>query len=193
MEYLPYPDLSLCRNKVRGHYFTGTDGEAKRIFRDMASALEYLEKESIIHNDIKPGNILYDRDQPPILIDFGLATACGSAACRGGTPWYIPSEYLSRRERGCKSDVFALGVTMLYLLRKIPLPDATEQNWRLGKIHELPQATLMGKWLDKVHQISGQLSNSSRSMESIVRAMLVDDPDERVSAAEILERFKRIG
>jgi serine/threonine protein kinase len=63
MEYLPYPDLSTWRNQPGYHYFTGTDKDTYRIIRDMASALGYLVDQQILHNDIKPGNIIYDHNR----------------------------------------------------------------------------------------------------------------------------------
>ena len=69
MEYLSCPDLAKMRD--HSHYFTGTEDDARRVFRDMASALDYLHRERILHNDIKPSNILYNQDPPPILINFG--------------------------------------------------------------------------------------------------------------------------
>lgn len=80
----------------------------------------------------KPANILYNRERDPGLIDFGLATSVGDSPCRGGTPWYIPPEMMQNSARGAESDVFALSVTTLYLLRKFILPERNTRYppWR---------------------------------------------------------------
>ncbi|CAM1501626.1 Fc.00g036100.m01.CDS01 [Cosmosporella sp. VM-42] len=57
--------------------------------------------------------IQYDRDRDPVLMDFGLASCHGNQLCNGGTPWYVPWEFIDNSGRGPESDVFALGVTML--------------------------------------------------------------------------------
>ncbi|KFH48389.1 Serine/threonine-protein kinase-like protein [Hapsidospora chrysogenum ATCC 11550] len=193
MEYLSSPDLAKLRD--RSHYFNGNEEDAKRVFRDMASALEYLHRERILHNDIKPSNILYNQDQPPILIDFGLASAFGSRVCDGGTPWYVPAEYLVYNQRGSPSDVFALGVTMLYLLKKVPLPDATQRAWKISDVQDPGPSMMMGEWLDRLDRLRGELAvdNPSTSMESIVRDTLVKAPGQRISASQILEKLNRIG
>src|SRR5262249_48911368 len=43
------------------------------IVRAIARALDYAHQRGVVHRDIKPGNILIDREQKPWLIDFGLA------------------------------------------------------------------------------------------------------------------------
>ncbi|RSM02852.1 hypothetical protein CEP52_007757 [Fusarium oligoseptatum] len=158
MEHLPFPDLNAWRNRPHDHYFAGTVDDAERILRDMASALEYLHGQNIQHNDIKPGNILYDCERGPVLIDFGLASQHGGRLCNGGTPWYVPREFFFDRKRGPKSDVFALGVTLLYLLRKTPLPDVTQRGWIICKVPEDSSETVhMDAWLSKVLAMQAKL------------------------------------
>lgn len=186
MEHLPYPDLNAWRNRPHDHYFTGTSDDAERILHDIASALEYLHEQKIQHNDIKPGNILYDRDRGAVLIDFGLASSHGSQLCTGGTPWYVPGEYLQDLKRGPKSDVFALGVTLLYLLKKTPLPDVTQRGWVIYKAHrDTSENTLMQEWLFKVEAMQRELKRNG--MEALVSDMLNRLPDERKSAKEIVK------
>ncbi|OAQ70889.2 kinase domain-containing protein [Pochonia chlamydosporia 170] len=87
--------------------------DAVSVFSGKASALKYLHDKRIIHNDIKPANVLYDPARGPVLIDFGLVTTFSDPPVKGGTPWYIPRELLYTNSRGPESDVFALGVVML--------------------------------------------------------------------------------
>ncbi|RSL68348.1 hypothetical protein CEP54_002888 [Fusarium duplospermum] len=167
MEHLPFPDLNAWRNRPHDHYFTGTSDDAERILRDISSALEYLHEQKIQHNDIKPGNILYDRERGPVLIDFGLASLHGGHLCTGGTPWYVPREFIDDLERGPKSDVFALGVTMLYLLRRTPLPDTTQRGWIIYKApRDSSETTLMEAWLSKVVAMRAEL-NGAGHIESL--------------------------
>ncbi|EEU34288.1 uncharacterized protein NECHADRAFT_85599 [Fusarium vanettenii 77-13-4] len=187
MEHLPFPDLNAWRNRPHDHYFVGTTDDAERILRDMASALEYLHGQNIQHNDIKPGNILYDRERGPVLIDFGLASSHGGQLCNGGTPWYVPREFIDDLERGPKSDVFALGVTMLYLLRKTPLPDVTQRGWIIYKApRDSSETTLMEEWLSKVLAMRDELNKASH-IESLVRDMLSPLARDRKSAREVAE------
>ncbi|CVL08122.1 uncharacterized protein FMAN_14214 [Fusarium mangiferae] len=185
MEYLPTPDLNGMRHR-HDNYFSGTDKDADRILCDMASALQYLFGERIQHNDIKPGNILYGSERGAVLIDFGLGAVHGSQTCTGGTPWYVPREFYTQSERGPKSDVYALGVVMLYVLRKSPLPDVTETGWIISKVPEdSSQAAIMQSWLRKVEAIRDKLSGSET--EKLVSGMLHPSQDERLSTKRLME------
>jgi mitogen-activated protein kinase kinase kinase len=63
--------------------------EMGRVLRDVLSGLAYLHEHSIIHRDIKPGNILMTRSAAKIA-DFGCATkALELARSCVGTPWYL--------------------------------------------------------------------------------------------------------
>ncbi|KAK1763167.1 kinase-like domain-containing protein [Phialemonium atrogriseum] len=104
--------------------FRGDQADAVRVLRDIAGALHYIHGRNLVHNDIKPANILYSRERGAVLCDFGLSTPAGSSATTGGTPYYVPPEFVGRKLRGAPSDVWALGVTMLYVLRKIPFPES---------------------------------------------------------------------
>jgi serine/threonine protein kinase len=106
-----------------GRIFKGTTADAKCVLHDMARALQYLRVKKIKHNDIKPANILYSGEKA-VLIDFGLGTFDGAPTSRGGTPWYVAPEYRYTGNRGGPSDMWALGIVMLYLLKRLALPDA---------------------------------------------------------------------
>lgn len=90
--------------------------ELKRIFGEMLSAVEYLHKRGIIHNDIKPDNILITRaDNTLKVIDFGLADSDAEYALRtlGCTPRYASPELQARHQRiDARSDIYSIGVIM---------------------------------------------------------------------------------
>lgn len=95
----------------------------------MSSALRYLKSQDIVHNDIKPGNIAYSQERGAVLLDFGLASTSREATSTGGTPWYVPLEYITQGIRGAQGDKWALGVTMMYVLGKIRLPERSRLSW----------------------------------------------------------------
>jgi len=90
----------------------------------MARALQHLREKKVLHNDIKPSNILYGEETGAVLIDFGLGTLEGSLPSSGGTPCYVAPEYLNKRRREAAAEVWALGIVMIYLLKLVPIPDS---------------------------------------------------------------------
>ncbi|PKK41594.1 hypothetical protein CI102_14218 [Trichoderma harzianum] len=186
-EYLP---LSLGDKKQIQPPFDANS--AKRILQDMASALVYLTKQNIVHHDIKPANIAYSEPRGAVLLDFGMSKEDFHGMVRsGGTPWYLPPEYLHVNEngqhcpiRGFPGDIWALGVTMLYVLGKCR-PEKTT-DWLIGRAHEdgLDRA-LMQSWIKSVAEYRKQLKEADDGIGRLVSRMLHDNAELRVTAAKL--------
>ncbi|KXG53628.1 uncharacterized protein PGRI_006780 [Penicillium griseofulvum] len=91
-EHVDAQSLLCQRHRVSDHFSGNAD--AQRILADMASALYFIHRNSIVHNDIKQGNILYSPGRGAVLIDFGLSFRDSNPSSGGGTPWYLPPEFL---------------------------------------------------------------------------------------------------
>jgi len=89
-----------------------------RMALDVADGLSALHREGLVHGDIKPGNIVLDRDGNAKLVDFGLAgmTRRDSSGALVGTPNYIAPELLRGAEDTHRSDLYSLGATLYHLL-----------------------------------------------------------------------------
>ncbi|HVR87819.1 MAG TPA: serine/threonine-protein kinase [Planctomycetota bacterium] len=101
---------------------------ATELITIMAHALQYAHSHGVIHRDIKPQNIMVDREGKPYLMDFGMAkslenpsfmTAVGMAM---GTPSYMsPEQALGRTSRvDRRSDVYSLGGVLYALVTGQP-------------------------------------------------------------------------
>ncbi|MDY0920156.1 bifunctional protein-serine/threonine kinase/phosphatase [Pseudomonas viridiflava] len=79
-----------------------------------------LHRRNIIHRDIKPENLLLGDDGELRLLDFGLAFCPGLSAANAedlpGTPSYIAPEAFNGAEPDPRQDLYAVGVTLYYLL-----------------------------------------------------------------------------
>ncbi|UKZ79676.1 hypothetical protein TrVFT333_007436 [Trichoderma virens FT-333] len=180
--YLEALPLSLSR----GTKSPFSQSDAYTILRDVSSAFEYMSSLSIIHNDIKPHNIAYSPQRGPVLIDFGMATLDQDKPA-GGTPWYLPPDMLYGNRRGFAGDVWALGITMLYILGKIDLPERGKDGWSLENLTEEddPSRKKMKAWLEFIALKKSQL-NQENTLESIVFRMLDWNGESRITAESIL-------
>ncbi len=91
-----------------------------------AEALEFAHTQSVVHRDIKPGNILFEPKSGDVKItDFGIARITDSSKTRTGTvlgtPAYMSPEQLAGQRIDGRSDLFSLGV-MFYQLVTGQLP-----------------------------------------------------------------------
>jgi serine/threonine protein kinase len=94
------------------------------LLAEVADALQYAHDQGVIHRDVKPSNILLDKDNHPHLMDFGLAKRDAgevSMTLEGqilGTPAYMSPEQASGEARHVdgRSDVYSLGVILYQLL-----------------------------------------------------------------------------
>lgn len=99
----------------------------------IAEALRYVHSKNILHLDIKPGNIMVDKNGKAILIDFGASkqydevTGENTSTLLGiNTTGYAPAEqsYRGFVQFAPSTDIYALGATLYKLLTGITPPDA---------------------------------------------------------------------
>ena len=87
-----------------------------RVFEQLLQAVAYIHRSGLVHNDIKPENILITRSDNDVkLIDFGLSDndAYYLARMLGCTKRYASPELLAReKEIDARSDIYSLGVVM---------------------------------------------------------------------------------
>jgi serine/threonine protein kinase len=117
-----------------------------QILRDVAGALQAAHERGVIHRDIKPQNILLDRNDRPYVTDFGLAREVSAARDmteKGivvGTPSYMSVEQaVGERNLDGRSDVASLGSVFYELLTaRQPYRGATQVEIALAVINQVP-------------------------------------------------------
>ncbi len=89
--------------------------------------LDYAHKENVIHQDIKPANIIIEeRSGRVIIVDFGIARTEFSSNQQSryvfGTPLYMSPEQISGIQTDCRSDIYSAGMVLYEALAgKIPV------------------------------------------------------------------------
>uniref|UniRef100_A0A0E0MDT3 Protein kinase domain-containing protein n=2 Tax=Oryza punctata TaxID=4537 RepID=A0A0E0MDT3_ORYPU len=105
--------------------FHGLDWPTRfKIIKGTCEGLKYLHeglKPPIYHLDLKPDNILLDKNMVPKLADFGLSKLFTEEKTRVtqtpiGTVGYLPPEYIEKNVLSNKLDIFSLGVVMLNII-----------------------------------------------------------------------------
>ena len=116
--------------------------EAVQIAKNVAEALDYAHRQGVIHRDIKPANILL-QDGKPVVSDFGIALAVGSAGAARltetglsvGTPYYMsPEQATGDQYVGPPSDTYALAAMLYEMLTGEPPYMGNTAQAVLGKI-----------------------------------------------------------
>jgi serine/threonine protein kinase len=106
----------------------------------MASALASALKHNLLHRDIKPGNILYNAEAEPKLIDFGLVRAAETDNTWEdqvwGTVYYVAPEKIERKGEDFHSDMYSLGGTLYHALTgHVPFEAATVDEVVAAHVH----------------------------------------------------------
>jgi serine/threonine protein kinase len=167
-----------------------TAAEAAVIVERAAQALAVAHAHGILHRDIKPGNLLLDAANQPVLVDFGLAAdnAQASAPWTGagalfGTLNYLPPERLSGHPPDASGDIYGLGVVLFELLTlQRPFAAATTAQ-ELRNAVSIPAPD--------VRSLRPQVP---RDLALVVATALASDPHDRyqtaAALAEDLRRFR---
>lgn len=113
MEYVDGMSLEEFLSAVDGHSLTYD--EAAAVADALVQALSFAHENGVLHLDIKPANVLIDRNGHVKLTDFGmasLASAAGFGGARGGTIGYMAPEQLRGETVDERADVFSLAAVL---------------------------------------------------------------------------------
>ena len=184
MEYIEGDPLSKIMQRERQLPWETVFEVGEQVARALASAHEA----NIIHRDIKPGNVLVDKEWHAVVTDFGVAkvltaeTQLTVDGSRLGTPQYMSPERCLNKEITTSSDIYSLGVLMFQMIAgRLPYR-AKDPIELLRKIVSTPPARLRDYMPDIPDDV-----------ERLVAHMIEKNPNDRPpSANDLAELIARV-
>ncbi|HEX7020163.1 MAG TPA: serine/threonine-protein kinase [Gemmatimonadaceae bacterium] len=150
--------------------------EVRRLLGEIADALAYAHARGVIHRDIKPDNILLDRESGRAMVtDFGIARAMEAGArltvtgIAVGTPTYMsPEQAVGEREVDGRSDIYSLGVLAYQMVTgRVPFTAAN------------PMALLLKHVSERPRPVAELRPDTPRALSEAIERALMKAPDDR--------------
>ena len=183
MEFVPGEDLKSFIHRAK-QLSTGT---AISIAKQVCEGLEEAHRLGVIHRDLKPGNIMIDKDGDAKIMDFGIARSLSGRGITGagvliGTPEYMSPEQVEGKDIDQRSDLYSLGV-ILYEMVTGRLPFAGETPLSVAHKHKYEAP-------EDPKKLNAQLPDE---LARVILKCLEKDADKRYqSAAELGAELGRI-
>jgi hypothetical protein len=191
----PYIVMEYVRGRTLEQVASGAGlkpRQAAAVLAKVATAAEYAHRKGIVHRDIKPKNILVDEAGEPRLIDFGMARlrhawSDDRRESDGGTFAFMAPEQSriespeDRQKVGPRSDVFALGAVLYFLLTgRAPFHGQTwREAWDRARRCDYDAAALNDR------------KNPAGLRRICLKAMAADPADRYASAEELQKALQR--
>ena len=209
MEYVPGEDL---KSSIR-RFGQIPVGKTISIAKQICEGLSEAHRLGVVHRDLKPGNIMIDKEGNARIMDFGIARSLKAKGITGagvmiGTPEYMSPEQVEGKDTDQRSDVYSLGV-IIYEMVTGRVPFEGDTPFTIGMKHksetpkdpkelnaqipdDMSHLTLrcMEKDKEKRYQSTGEvLSELSRIEKGIPLAERVTPKRKPITSKEITVTF----
>jgi serine/threonine protein kinase/predicted Zn-dependent protease len=140
MEYVSGEDLKSLIHRIGALPV----GKAVSVARQVCEGLAEAHRAGVVHRDLKPQNIMIDRDGNARIMDFGIARSVKGKGITGanvlvGTPEYMSPEQVDGKEAGPRSDLYSLGVVLFEMLTgRLPFEGETPLSVAVKQKSEAP-------------------------------------------------------
>ena len=184
---MEYVDGPTCMQMLKGHGALEVEA-ALEITRQVARALDYAHAHRLIHQDIKPDNIMVGSNEVVKLADLGISKTFDEVAAEEGpkkimgTPHYMSPEAALGKKIDHRVDIYSLGATLYHLLSgKTPFHGTN------------PTDVLKAHVMEPLPALKGLNPKVPDDVIALIDRMMVKNPDERIQTAkEVEEAIDRI-
>ncbi|MBB5019089.1 serine/threonine-protein kinase [Chitinivorax tropicus] len=174
-----------------------------KILRQLLKGLSYAHQNSIVHRDIKPGNLMFTSTGVLKITDFGIAQMPASDLTQTdtplGSPRYMSPEQVSAKRVDGRSDIFSCGVLLYEMLTgKAPFDADNVASVVYKILFEMPPAPIelnpaVPKWLSDLTMIClakapEQRFQSAEAMLDAVRGGLRERDEELVAHGTLIPK-----
>jgi len=183
MEYVPGEDL---KSAIR-RFGQLPIGKSVTIARQICEGLAEAHRLGVVHRDLKPGNIMIDREGNVRILDFGIARSLEEKGITGagvmiGTPEYMSPEQAEAREVDDRSDIYSLGIILYEMITgRVPFEGETPLGVAMKHKSEVPA---------NPKTFSPQLPDDLNRL--ILRCLEKDRARRYQNAEELLEDLRKI-
>jgi tetratricopeptide (TPR) repeat protein len=186
----PYIVMQYVDGKSLGEAGIRDFRELARVMAKASRAVQGAHDKGIVHRDLKPQNVLLDRAGNVYLTDFGLAqdqgtSSGGSSGDVVGTPAFMAPEQAAGLGVDARSDVYALGATLYFLVTgKPPARGGTPEEILADAVGGIPPP------------VRKLRSDCPEHLERIIAKAMAKRKEDRYQTAqelaEALEAFRRM-
>ncbi len=179
-------DLGQLIEKLRKHPVPSRrllpKAHTLRLIDEILSGLAHAHAMGVIHQDLKPGNILIgDKDGRAQIADFGIAkTMQIEYAARQaivGTPIYLSPEQASAKDTDHRTDLYSVGIVLLEMLAgRLPVRPEDARQTIVRKVRQ-PDTFFL-------HSPSECHPNISAAMENIILKAVATNPNQRFQSCD---------
>ncbi|QDZ38727.1 serine/threonine protein kinase [Euhalothece natronophila Z-M001] len=169
---------SLHQLKCEG--WQPSEAEVKSIAEEVLNVLSYIHnlKPPIIHRDIKPHNIIRQKNGKIVLVDFDAIQdrLLGGTTIVGTYGYMAPEQYQGRAQP--TSDLYGLGATVLYLLTGKDTAQFFQEKSKIDVSSEISLSPTFANWLEGMLEpaIKNRFNNAQDALEAMQASYEVARP-----------------